>query len=443
MEYNSFQRINIIQQFKRAYLFISILTILAAAFVFFCPEATRNLVLIFFLNGVVILSITAFLHLLVVQYKKNISDIANIAGNIFMVDLLIAERITCSYSHILLSPIFVIAFLVLTLKLMNDRTNPNRKEAIKKSVFSICVFILSIFILEIIHLPFFPRLEPNYWMMSSKIILAITPFFLVSYVYDLVLESYRSQIKQTQDVNEKLIDAMRFVICGEIFTVILHDLKNMVSAIYWSVENVKKEYQNILTKGDFSDLETKLEEIRRIALLFIDYVRMDWAAVEKISVQKVLDNAITFVCQSKKVSREINFKTASSTELSSCCIRASEYRLYSVFLNILTNSIQSLQAADMKDKEIRTGVSVEDRNVIIRISDNGPGIIQENLKKIFQVFTTRPVGAGLGLYLASKYVTSELQGKITVDSTPYKATTFTITLPLSGVDEPTHERAEK
>ena len=74
----------------------------------------------------------------------------------------------------------------------------------------------------------------------------------------------------------------------------------------------------------------------------------------------------------------------------------------------------------------------DDRNVLIKISDNGQGIPEEDIKNIFEpFFTTKPVGKGTGLGLSvCKSLVMEHNGEVDVESQSGKGTTFTITFPL-------------
>jgi signal transduction histidine kinase len=70
--------------------------------------------------------------------------------------------------------------------------------------------------------------------------------------------------------------------------------------------------------------------------------------------------------------------------------------------------------------------------VWVKISDNGCGIPQENLKRIFEpFFTTKPVGSGTGLGLSLSYsIVNKHGGRIEVASKPDVGTVFTIKLPV-------------
>ena len=66
---------------------------------------------------------------------------------------------------------------------------------------------------------------------------------------------------------------------------------------------------------------------------------------------------------------------------------------------------------------------------MIELSDDGPGISEEKLKKIFNPFyTTKEEGTGLGLSIVARII-EEHRGAVDVVSTEGEGTTFTITLP--------------
>jgi len=71
--------------------------------------------------------------------------------------------------------------------------------------------------------------------------------------------------------------------------------------------------------------------------------------------------------------------------------------------------------------------------MIVEVADTGIGIDPENVAKIYDPFyTTKGVGRGTGLGLAVSYgIVQEHTGRITVESTPGKGTTFRITLPTA------------
>ncbi len=84
------------------------------------------------------------------------------------------------------------------------------------------------------------------------------------------------------------------------------------------------------------------------------------------------------------------------------------------------------------DRELRIEISRVERQIVIRVSDNGTGMSAEASARVFSpFFTTRREsgGSGLGLFSARRVVEEVLGGKITMQTTPGEGTTFEITLP--------------
>ena len=97
-------------------------------------------------------------------------------------------------------------------------------------------------------------------------------------------------------------------------------------------------------------------------------------------------------------------------------------------LNILTNAIQAAGRAG----EVRLRTEAQGGEVIITISDNGPGLPDGIAERIFEpFFTTKPVGQGTGLGLSIAYaVVAENGGSIDVESRPGEGATFAVRLPV-------------
>jgi signal transduction histidine kinase len=106
------------------------------------------------------------------------------------------------------------------------------------------------------------------------------------------------------------------------------------------------------------------------------------------------------------------------------------YRLGIIFQNLISNSIK-YQDVEKSPSFIRIVADVTEEDIRIQFSDNGMGIREEYLPRIFSMFfraTERSEGAGLGLYIVKESV-EKLGGEITLDSTFNEGSTFNIRLP--------------
>jgi signal transduction histidine kinase len=111
---------------------------------------------------------------------------------------------------------------------------------------------------------------------------------------------------------------------------------------------------------------------------------------------------------------------------------ADRHRIALVLKSLLVNAIQFRD--DHKTlKQIRIHVNITQANCHIEIVDNGIGIPEECLKKIFQMFfraSEKSTGTGIGLYVVNE-VLSKMGGTIDVTSEPGKGSTFTLSIPNS------------
>lgn len=110
-------------------------------------------------------------------------------------------------------------------------------------------------------------------------------------------------------------------------------------------------------------------------------------------------------------------------------------RLRIILNNLISNA---LKYADTEKEQIKLFLRfyASDEDYIIEIEDNGIGIREELLQRIFEMFfvTNTNLGSGLGLYI-TKQAVENLNGTISVDSVVGQGTLFTITIPMILKDE--------
>jgi signal transduction histidine kinase len=110
-------------------------------------------------------------------------------------------------------------------------------------------------------------------------------------------------------------------------------------------------------------------------------------------------------------------------------VQGDEIMLRQIFTNLLRNAIEALRETNRKGFIRIHGENENNKNVVIRIQDNGSGIQQEDLERIFTPFySTKQDGVGLGLAIVQKLVLSH-NGSIQVNSSP-AGSTFTLQFPV-------------
>lgn len=107
-----------------------------------------------------------------------------------------------------------------------------------------------------------------------------------------------------------------------------------------------------------------------------------------------------------------------------------------VFINMITNAVQAMtssHSAEARDGgKLEISTRKEDGFIVTEFKDNGCGIPEENLSKLFEpLFTTKTKGIGLGLAVSKRIIEAH-GGSIEVESEVGKGTTFAIKLPISA-----------
>ena len=107
-------------------------------------------------------------------------------------------------------------------------------------------------------------------------------------------------------------------------------------------------------------------------------------------------------------------------------INADAEQLWQTVLNLVRNSCEAMPNGG----ELTVGIWQEGKQALLRVSDSGNGMTEEQLKRVFEpFFTTKKEGTGLGLVLVQQIVT-EHGGHIECESARGKGSTFTIFLPM-------------
>ncbi|WP_420265520.1 ATP-binding protein [Candidatus Magnetominusculus dajiuhuensis] len=168
-----------------------------------------------------------------------------------------------------------------------------------------------------------------------------------------------------------------------------------------------------------------LDRIKKIVLDLKTYSRMDRAEVLDTDINESI--AVTINLLTHEFGDRISVVTDYGTIP---LIRCYSSQLNQVFMNILINSCQAIEAKG----EIRIMTHEENGIILIEISDNGNGIPPGIRDRIFDpFFTTRPVGSGTGLGLSTSLgIVKKHNGGIEVESTEGTGSTFTIKLPINN-----------
>jgi signal transduction histidine kinase len=157
-----------------------------------------------------------------------------------------------------------------------------------------------------------------------------------------------------------------------------------------------------------------------------------------MNINKVIENTVALTrSHLKKNMVDIKLNLAAGPAE----IKASPQRIGQVIMNLVNNAVESIiNAPDFKEKlkqqtPIGGQISIDtgnlDKEIVITVKDNGPGISEEDLDKIFDPFFTRKKTMGMGVGLSICHgIIKDHKGAIYASNAPEGGAVFTIRLPL-------------
>jgi K+-sensing histidine kinase KdpD/pSer/pThr/pTyr-binding forkhead associated (FHA) protein len=222
------------------------------------------------------------------------------------------------------------------------------------------------------------------------------------------------------------LKAERLSAIGQTIAGLSHYVKNILTGVEGGNTLVDMGLnhgnQELLKKG-WKVVRSSNERISQLVLNMLDFSRERKPVREKTNINEIVNDVVSLMeerCKQKSISIEAKLDKSNPE------IEIDPIGIHRAVLNIVTNAIDAVEKE--KGKIVITTVGAESP-IQISISDNGSGIPQEDIPKIFDIFHSSKGAGGTGLGLAvTKKIIDEHKGEIKVESKKGQGTTFTIIL---------------
>jgi signal transduction histidine kinase len=210
---------------------------------------------------------------------------------------------------------------------------------------------------------------------------------------------------------------------GELSAGMAHEIRNPLGSIKGAVEILRDDYSPDEAKYEFIEILLKeTDRLNRIVQEFLGFARPKQPEFQQADLNEALDSVLTLTAQEARKAG-ITVKRELDPAIGRRSLDAG--LLKQAFLNLVLNAIQAMPRGGTLTVESRlNGDAFE-----VRVSDTGPGIPEENRKKLFSpFFTTKKNGTGLGLAITYRIIENH-RGTIDVLSESGKGATFVIRIP--------------
>lgn len=233
---------------------------------------------------------------------------------------------------------------------------------------------------------------------------------------------------EQRDLMQRLAASERLGLTGKLASGIAHEINNPLQAISAHLagltERLDKDEKAVASIGIVAD---SVERIRMIVRSLLDLHRIEPAPRNLIQLNDVVSRTHALL-QPQLRQAGVVAEEQLDSQLPKVVAAASE--IEGVLINLVLNATQAMSAGGT----IRLETAQVEKHVEIRVSDNGPGIPLEIMKRLFEPFVTyreQGGGTGLGLYV-SRHLITQHGGELRVSSESGGGATFTIVLPLPG-----------
>ena len=239
-----------------------------------------------------------------------------------------------------------------------------------------------------------------------------------------LVRSYNNMIDELEESAVKLATSEREQAWREMAKQVAHEIKNPLTPMRLSVQSFQRKFDHgdpeIYQKLDeySKTLIQQIDTMSSIASAFSNFARMPAQQNETLNVVEIVklaldifsEDYIVFIADEKEIISKLD-----RTQL----------------IRVITNLVKNATQAIMEDEDPKVVVSVmsEGSMVKITVSDNGKGISEESISRIFEPkFTTKSSGMGLGLAMV-KNIVETYHGTINFTSQKGRGTIFTVTFP--------------
>ena len=243
-----------------------------------------------------------------------------------------------------------------------------------------------------------------------------------------LVEDYNLKLAELEDAAHQLAMSERESAWRDMAKQVAHEIKNPLTPMKLSVQHLQRSMElnpddpNLSTKVNrvTTSIIEQIDALTRIANEFSNFAKMPAPQMEQIELVQLIQGVIDIFESQDNIQMHY-------TGLEQLTINGDRDQLLRVINNLVKNGMQAIQHSD---GQIHVRTSLENEFVAIEIEDNGSGIPEEQLDRMFvPYFTTKSTGTGLGLSMVKQIVENH-GGSITFKTEQNKGTTFRIRLPL-------------
>lgn len=247
--------------------------------------------------------------------------------------------------------------------------------------------------------------------------------------FQYMIDSIKKRDEELKKYAQQTIaEAERLAIIGQLAAGVAHEINNPLTGILLYCDLMMKDIPDDHPhKKNLIRINNEAQRCKMIVRGLLDFAREKKPEIKKVSVNELLESTLKLL---KTQPIFLNVKTRLLLDNTLPQINIDPGHIQQVFINIIMNGVEAMEGQG--ELTLKSELSPNKKFVQVSISDTGPGIPPENLKKIFEpFFTTKGDSHGVGLGLSiSKRIIDDHKGTIEVFNEVGRGATFVIKFPV-------------
>ena len=204
-----------------------------------------------------------------------------------------------------------------------------------------------------------------------------------------------------------------------------HELRNPIALINSELQMIEDNHPEVMSFDYWNDISSNLEYAKELLNSLSDYNNASRLLLKRTELRSYLEALLSSV---RPTYEYLGITLDTQLALTLPTISIDHTKLKQALLNLLRNAAEAITGTDGK---VTFSASYQDEQFHISITDNGCGISDEQLEKIFTPFVTfKKNGTGLGLAITRQIIMAH-GGKIYAQSDVEQGTSFHILLPAT------------
>jgi signal transduction histidine kinase len=357
--------------------------------------------------SLVIASFSAVLFAITFYEGRFLPKITNYKELIINTLLLNIVILTAFYHYMLFEYIpYTITYAILFLSIifnLKQGFKPTLIYVLGWSIFCVLLFVFNF---------------KNYYIEKGYFDIVLTVFAIEAILFTIsVGYKYNDLKNKNKSFENMILQQSKFVKSGEMIANITHQFRQPLNNISYILINLKKKFNNQTLDEIYFDKKIiqANEQVDFLSKTIDDFKEFYTISKEKeiFTVKDAINNALTILSADLKTNNiNLDLKFDTYEDIKIFGVRS---ELSQVVISIISNSIDVLK--NIEEPRININISSNSADVIICFLDNGGGIKNKNIKKIFDpYFSTKEEGTGLGLYLTKMIIEDSFSGKINVEN---------------------------